>query len=210
MQLSDQVHWLEVMKGSYVYLILGEEPILVDTGMSSRSLDLIKALREIGLQPKDLAHIVLTHQDVDHIGNAKFLQKQSDAILWAPKEEVPFIHGEQTGPGIRKILSSIVRVDRPHVQHTYAEGQMIGDLEIIPAPGHTIGHVCMRYKDVLLAGDLVTSRKGKLNPAPGILTWDKAALKSSLRSVGSLTFDWVCPAHGKPVKRGNLWDALLS
>ncbi|MCY0869979.1 MAG: MBL fold metallo-hydrolase [Firmicutes bacterium] len=177
--------------------------------MPGRSQRVLAGLHEIGLEPRDIAHILLTHQDVDHIGNAKTLVEQSGATLWAPALEVPFIHGEKKGEGMRRVIGALMRVDRPHVDRTYEEGVHIGDLEVIPAPGHTRGHVCLKVGDVLLAGDLVKSSRGVLQPSPGFLTADKAALRSSLRTVGSLSFDWVCPAHGEPVRRGNLWDALV-
>jgi hypothetical protein len=34
-------------------------------------------------------------------------------------------------------------------------------------------------------------------------------LKRSLFAVSKREFTWVCPAHGEPVQRGNLWEALL-
>lgn len=209
MEITKNVHLLEGTKGSYSYLILGQEPVLVDTSMPGRSKHIVETLAKLGMKPSDLAHIVLTHQDVDHIGNAKELKKLSGATLWAPKEEVPYIHGDKKGKGIRRILGSVMKVERPQVDQTFEEGRYVGDLETIPAPGHTEGHVCLRVGDVLLAGDLVTTRKGKLKPAPGFLTHDKNALAKSIRSVGQLKFDWICPAHGDPVKRGSLWETLI-
>ncbi len=209
MEISKNVHLLEGTKGSYSYLILGQEPVLVDTSMPGRSNRIVEALAELGMKPSDVAHIVLTHQDVDHIGNAKLLKEQSGATLWAPEEEVPYIHGEKKGKGIRRLIGGMMKVDRPEVDRVFEKGQLVGDLEVIPAPGHTDGHVCLRAGDVLLAGDLVTTRGGKLKASPGFLTHDKAALQKSIRSVGQLKFDWVCPAHGDPVKRGSLWDALI-
>ena len=38
---------------------------------------------------------------------------------------------------------------------------------------------------------------------------DKAALKRSLNEVKHFSFVRVCPAHGEPVQRGNLWDTLV-
>lgn len=208
MEITKGVHLLEEMKGSYVYLVLGQEPVLVDTGMSGRANKVVKALAALGMQPTDIAHIMLTHQDVDHIGNAKRLQELSGARLWAPKGEVPYIHGEAKGPGMRKLIQTLMKVDRPQVTDTYTAGQRIGDIETIPAPGHTLDHTCLLYGDVLLAGDLVTTRKGKLQASPKFLAWDLAALQRSIREVGARSFDWVCPAHGNPVRRGDLWEAM--
>ncbi|GGE29258.1 MBL fold metallo-hydrolase [Pullulanibacillus camelliae] len=209
MEITKQVHLLEGTKGSYSYLVTGQEPVLVDTSMPGRAKRIIEALAHLGMQPTDIAHIVLTHQDVDHIGNAKGLKQISGARLWAPKEEVPYIHGAKKGQGIRRLINGLIKVDRPQVDRMLEEGQYIGELEVIPAPGHTEGHVCLRVGDVLLAGDLVTTRKGKLKSSPGFLTKDKHALAKSIRSVGQLKFDWICPAHGDPVQRGSLWETLL-
>lgn len=208
MEITKGIHLLEVTKGSYAYLILGDEPTLVDTGMASKGPKVIAALEKLGVQATDLAHIVLTHHDVDHIGNVKRLQEWSGATVWAPEIEIPYIHGNQKDNGFRRLIAMLMRVDRPTNIRAYESGFQIGDLEVIPAPGHTYGHVCLRKDGVLLAGDLVTTRKGKLTPSPGFLTTDKDALKKSIRDVGRLQFDWVCPAHGNPVRRGNLWEAL--
>ncbi|WP_040288247.1 MBL fold metallo-hydrolase [Alicyclobacillus hesperidum] len=209
MEIAPNVHLLECTKGSYCYLVLGQEPVLVDTGMPGKGSDIVSALAGLGIKPSDLAHIVLTHQDVDHIGNAKHLKEISGATLWAPADDIPYIHGDERAPGLRRLISRVMRVDRPRIDQALDPGRLIGDLEVIPAPGHTPGHICLRTGDVLLAGDLVTSRGGKLKKSPGILTWDKSALKRSLAAVGRLPFDWVCPAHGEPVRRGSLWETLI-
>lgn len=207
-EITRNIHVIDKTRGSYSYLILGQEPVLVDTGMKGRGTAILDALHELGLKPTDIAHIVLTHQDGDHIGNAKFLKHQTGATLWAPSEEVPYIHGERNGQGIRRILGSLMHVDRPQVDQVFGAGAKVGALEVIPAPGHTPGHVCLFVDNVLLAGDLVVSRKGRLKPSPGFLTWNKAVLKQSIQSVGRLAFEWVCPAHGDPVQRGSLWEAM--
>jgi len=210
MEITKRVHILEGTKGSYSYLVMRQEPILVDTSLPGREKRILESLARLGMKPADLAHIVLTHQDVDHIGNAKELKQMSGATLWAPKEEVPYIHGDKKSQGIRRLINGLIKVDRPQVDQVLEAGQYVGEIEVIPAPGHTEGHVCLRVDDVLLAGDLVTTRKGKLKPSPSFLTRDKVALAQSIRSVGQLKFEWVCPAHGDPVQRGSLWETLLS
>lgn len=208
MEIAPRVHLLEQMKGSYVYLILGDEPVLVDTGMSGKSNRIVSALAKVGLRETDIAHILLTHSDGDHIGNAKRLQELSGAVLWAPKVEVPFIHGTAKGPGIRKVIQTLMHVEPPTVNRTYEAGERIAGLEVLPAPGHTEGHTCLLYGDVLLAGDLVVTRSGKIKPSPKFLAWNLPILHDSIREVGKRSFAWVCPAHGEPVQRGNLWEAM--
>lgn len=209
MQITKNVYLLEKMKGSYVYLLTGQEPVLIDTGMKGKSHLLIQALDELGMSPKDIAHILLTHQDVDHIGNAKAIKEASNATLWSSVEDLPYIHGQKKGTGVRKVIQTLMKVDHPHVDQTYQIGQKIGGIEIVPAPGHTPGHVCLLYGDVLFAGDLIMTKSGKLSPSPSFLAWNKSILQRSIREVGKLRFDYICPAHGDPVRGHSLWDALM-
>lgn len=210
MEIKQGIHLLESARGSFVYLILGDEPVLVDTGMPGRAQALVADLEKLGVRPQDIAHILLTHHDVDHIGNASYLKSLSGAKLWAPAEDLPYIHGTKKRPGLKRLIATLVKAETPAVDETYGAGQRIAGLEVIPTPGHTPGHVSVLGSDVLFTGDLVTSSKGKLKATPAFLNWDKQELRRSIRQVASRPFDWVCPAHGTPVQRGNLWDAMLN
>jgi glyoxylase-like metal-dependent hydrolase (beta-lactamase superfamily II) len=209
MEITKGIHVLDGTRGSYVYLVLGEEPVLIDTCLPGRAPTILSEISRLGLKPTDLAHIFLTHYDVDHIGNARALREASGAKLWAPEEDLPYILGERNPPGIRRLFQILYRVDSPQVDAIYQPGQMIAGLEVIPTPGHTPGHVSFRFHDILFSGDLVRNTRGTLQPQPTISNWDKGALKRSLHEVRNLAFTWVCPAHGEPVQRGNLWEALI-
>lgn len=208
MEVTKDVHLLQSTSGSYVYLVLGEEPTLIDTSLPGRATTILTELEALGLKATDLAHILLTHHDVDHIGNAKALQQASGAKLWAPQEDLPYILGQRNREGFKRLIQTFVNVEVPRIDATYTPGQKIGRMEVIPTPGHTPGHVSFLSGDTLLCGDLVASKKGKLQPAPAFLTWNKAALRRSLSEVKHFSFAWVCPAHGEPVQRGNLWETL--
>jgi len=52
------------------YLLLAEEPVLVDTGVFVESPDFIAALESI-MPPRDLRWIWLTHDDADHTGSVQ-------------------------------------------------------------------------------------------------------------------------------------------
>ncbi|WAH37650.1 MBL fold metallo-hydrolase [Alicyclobacillus dauci] len=211
MEITKGVHLLESTKGSFVYLVLdANEPLLIDTGNPGRHLKIERELNELGVKLTDIAHLLLTHSDVDHIGNAKSLKSASSAKLWAPKDDLPYIHRTQKPKGLRRLISATIKADIPEIDAFYEPGQRIGQVEMIPTPGHTPGHVSFRYGDVLFTGDLVMSSRGKLKPSPGFLTEDKARLRQSIHEVGRLDFNYVCPAHGSPVRRGNLWDALMT
>ncbi|AKN33417.1 hydrolase [Clostridium carboxidivorans P7] len=204
MKITDNVYALESTKGSYAYIILGKETILVDTGQMWQGKGILKELSAMNIKLQDIKHIVLTHHDLDHVGNAHMLQKVTNAKLWAAKEDIPYIKGYKNRPGIKRIFSFLFRVRKPENVYAYNKDIRIGDIEIIATPGHTPGHVCILYKDVLFAGDLVDSRKGQLRPYPN-MNWNKDELMKSIKSISNISFKWVCPAHGIPIKRELLY-----
>jgi flavorubredoxin len=50
------------------FLIRGEQPVLVDTGVAALREDFLRNLRSL-IDPRDLRWIWLTHIDADHVGN---------------------------------------------------------------------------------------------------------------------------------------------
>lgn len=208
MKITNNIYALECTKGSYVYVILGKEIILIDTGLSWAGNRIVKELSSMNIKLEDIKHILLTHHDLDHIGSAEKLRKLTGATLWASKEDIPYITGETHRPGFKKFLPYIFRVKRPQVVTPYTRGSKIAQVEIISTPGHTKGHVCLLYEDVLFAGDLVENKKGQLSAYPSFWNWNTAVLKDSIKKLNNYNFNWVCPAHGKPVKRGEQWAQL--
>ncbi|MDQ0189479.1 MBL fold metallo-hydrolase [Alicyclobacillus cycloheptanicus] len=206
MEITKNVHLLTSTKGSFVYLVLGEEPVLIDTGMPGRAGRIVKDLGDIGIDPKDIRHILLTHHDVDHIGNARALKEWSGATLWAPLQDLSYIHREQPRHGIKRVIAAVIKAQTPSVDAIYQPGQTIAGIEMIETPGHTPGHVSFRFRDTLFAGDLVVSKKGRLAPSPRFLSWNTQEVSRSIQKLKSVQFDWVCPAHGAPVKRTGLFD----
>ncbi|MFN7954476.1 MAG: DUF1285 domain-containing protein [bacterium] len=77
----------------HTYLILGDRPTLVDTGVASEaSWDALGAgLREHGLTVRDLERVVLTHGHVDHYGQAARIRDESGAEIWAHARTAPLI-----------------------------------------------------------------------------------------------------------------------
>lgn len=201
MEIIKDVYMLESTKGSYAYLINGEESVLIDTCFPGKSKHIIKEMADLGINPK---HIFLTHHDVDHIGNAKALQKYTGAKLWATKEDLPFINGEKNRPGIKRIVQSIIRVEKPKVDSFFVDQQDFFSIKVISTPGHTPGHVCFLYKKVLFAGDLVANRNDSVKLLPKLGNWNNEILKSSVEKIKLLDFDWLCPAHGEPIQRKNI------
>jgi Zn-dependent hydrolases, including glyoxylases len=209
MKIEENVYALESTKGSYSYLINDKETILIDTGRPRKVKNILKEIESLNIKPKNIKHILLTHHDIDHIGNAALLQKETGATLWASKKDIPYILGNKSRPGIKKLATLLARVKKPEKIKSY-DDQKIGDIEIISTPGHTPGHVSFIYKDILFAGDLVENSNGVLKKLAKMTNSDEKSLNESIRKMSKYSFKWVCPSHGEPLKITDEWKQLLS
>jgi len=209
MKVTDDVCALDSTKGNYAYLILGEETILVDTGRPGQGKGILNDLKSMNIEPHDIKHILITHHDVDHVGSAAFLQQATGAKVWASKEDIPYINGVKNREGIKRFISFIMRIKKPENINPYPENKKILDIEVIPTPGHTPGHVCLLYKDVLFVGDLVRTSKGKITPMKSFMNWNTSMARESIKKVADYHFEWICPAHGEPIKRDGQLKELL-
>ena len=119
MKIEENVYALESTKGSYSYLIKDKETILIDTGNPGKVKNILKEIESLNIKPKNIKHILLTHHDVDHIGNATLLQKETGATLWASKKDIPYILGDKGRPGIKKLSALLMRVKKPEKIKSY-------------------------------------------------------------------------------------------
>ena len=78
MKVTDNVYALNATKGNYAYLIADKEIVLVDTGRPGQGKGILKELESLNIKPKDIKHILLTHHDVDHIGNPLCLKRKQE------------------------------------------------------------------------------------------------------------------------------------
>jgi glyoxylase-like metal-dependent hydrolase (beta-lactamase superfamily II) len=209
MKITDTVYILDSTPGSYAYLILGKEKMLVDTSLPGRGKKILDELGRLNIKPEEIKHILLTHHDGDHIGNVAMLEQATGAAVWASADDIPYIYGQKKRHGIKRFISLFLKISPPAKINTYPDDNRVGEVQVISTPGHTPGHVCLLYQDVLFAGDLVATSNGKISPSPAAMTWDMPLVLESIKKVAPLPFKWVCPAHGMPLERGDQWEKLI-
>ena len=157
MKIGENVYALESTKGSYTYLVEDNETILIDTGRPWKVKNILKEIESLNIKPENIKHILLTHHDADRIGNAALLQKETGATLWASKEDMPYIRGNKSRPGIKKLGSLYLKfmgVKNPEKIKSYNDHK-IENIQIIPTPGHTPGHVSIFIKIFICRCNLV-------------------------------------------------------
>ncbi len=170
---------------------------LVDTGLPDQEEAIAEAMAEAGVRVADLARIVLTHQDLDHVGSLRALARRSGARVAAHPAEAPHIDGRlrpikpspeelEGSPRMREVFE---RLAPTPVDEHVGDGDLLepaGGVSVISTPGHTPGHVSLylRRQKTLIAGDALTAEDGRLmGPPPPPMTLDAA---TAWRSVGRL------------------------
>ncbi|MNI21793.1 putative metallo-hydrolase YflN [compost metagenome] len=180
-----------------------EQMVLIDTGFPGSRELILKQISEAGLSPEKLVAIILTHQDIDHIGSLpEFLSNSSNRPeIYAHKEDQPYIEGEKPliklSPERRDLLMGLLteqdqtqfeRIFSPesgaNINVLVEEGQTLsfgGGLTVIETPGHTPGHISLYHSpsQTLIAGDAMTIIQDKISgPNPGNTPDMSTAMKS--------------------------------
>jgi len=232
MKIGDKAEALEVTmsflggSGTIHPVVLwdGTEGItLVDAGLPGQLPQIEEGLKTLGLDLRDVRRLLLTHQDIDHIGSADAVAKATGATVYAHRADVPYIQGEkmllkmdsgrwesrlQQLPeaqkrAVREMLASPPRVQVQNVLSGGEELHFHGGIVVIPTPGHTPGHVSyyVKKQKLLLAGDALRVEEGSLiGPSP-MNTPDMRSAVASLKSLLAYPIESVLCYHGGLVSR---------
>ena len=136
------------------YLLLGDEPALVDCGPATCVPALEAGLASQGLALEDLGHLVLTHIHLDHAGAAGLLVRRNPGLrvhvseIGAPHLVDPSrlersarrLYGDE----FDRLWGELVPVPERAIQIV---GERVLDLEAWPTPGHASHHVSYLASD---------------------------------------------------------------
>lgn len=207
MKVTDTVFKLESTKGAYAYLIIDNGITLIDTGMSKQGEKILKELKENNFKNNDIKTILLTHHDVDHIGNVELISNKVKCNIYIDEHDLPYGLGKKKRPGIKRIISMIYRCKVPKNTKKLSS-YPFNYIDYMHTPGHTPGHNCFVYKNVMFVGDLVKEKNDVVSLTPSIMAWNKTELIYSCITLPMDRIQWICPAHGEPFKI-DLWKKFI-
>jgi len=188
-----------------------ENVVLIDTGMPGQFAALREAVEKEGVVFDRLNRIILTHQDIDHIGGLTAILRASDHKIdvLAHKDDQPYIEGKKplikmTPERMAQLLQAVPESDRKmthKVDQTLVDGDVLpfaGGIMVIATPGHTPGHISLYHQPskTLIAGDAMIVADGQLSGPNPAVTPDMDTALASLRKLAAYDIETVVCYHG--------------
>ena len=203
-------------KGSRAYLAVDDDITLIDTGSPGSGSRILRAVEELGRSPEDIKHIVITHFHIDHVGGLAEIQNWVPAKTGVHLAEAPHVESHQPlpNPFMHPLLARIcepylLRNDpgAARVDVELRDGDelaALGGMKIVHAPGHTAGSISIHFpnRGVLLVGDAMQYKFGRLMLPSRLFTQDMAEAADSVRKLSDLDFETLCFSHFRPILTG--------
>ncbi|MPM06697.1 putative metallo-hydrolase YflN [bioreactor metagenome] len=197
-----------------------ENTVLIDCGYVGSLPKIEAALQKNGICPQAITHVVLTHQDHDHIGAAAaFKRKYPFVTMMASAIEAPYISGSKKslrleqaeelqkklppqqqafGEAFCGLLRSVEPVE---IDRTLHDGELLpfgGGCRVIATPGHTPGHISLFLPvfETILSGDAVALDNGAPVIANPQFTLDLEEATASMARLLSYPVKRIVCYHG--------------
>lgn len=218
------MHGIRVMwqkKGGNVHAFLLDDPAgltLFDTLFDTDAHRVFAEIRAMGKEVTDLKHIVISHAHRSHIGGLAALKKASGATVLAHAWEADIIAGDREAQRVP------IRPQRPiaayapvyylqfgaalgfgkhppcPIDGSVREGDKIGSIEVIHAPGHTPGHLAFWWGDkkALLVGDAIATYP-LFAPGWPAFNLNPHQQNETMHKVVDLAPEFIGVGHGDPI-----------
>ena len=193
--------------------------VLIDAGFPEQEEAIINAIADEGLDPKRLTHIIITHQDLDHIGSMVDLRKTApDVKILAHHDEAPYLDGRKTPAKLEPMLANYYNLPAEHKEgvdqaiQIYKQLQVsfsqelqdkyvlpiCGGIEVVHTPGHTPGHIALflQKSRIMVCGDGANITDGQLSGPNPTHTLDLETATKSLDKLKRYPIAGFATYHG--------------
>jgi glyoxylase-like metal-dependent hydrolase (beta-lactamase superfamily II) len=159
--------------GANVFLLVDKDLTLIDTGFKGRAAGIMAQIKKLGYSVSDVAHIIVTHHHIDHVGSLAELKRATGAKVVAHEADSPYINGTLPQPGpvkhntLSKALTPLYKLwaHAPVAVDIIVDDEdelpVLGGIKVVHTPGHTPGSISLLLKKEKLAivGDLMSRGK---------------------------------------------------
>jgi glyoxylase-like metal-dependent hydrolase (beta-lactamase superfamily II) len=202
-KVLDGFYWILAREGmlpdSNIFLVAdGNRFVLFDAGIQHFYQETCLAIRDLGLNLRNLSRLILTHTHLDHSGSTPMFQRDAKNVeVWVSKEEGSLL--EQGDDTI--VLGSMLghRLPPIDVARKLEEGDVleVGDFtfQVLHTPGHSAGSLCFfePKNQLLISGDVVF-RHGSFGRVD-FPTGNGKQLTQSIARLAELPVEMLLPGH---------------
>ena len=215
-RVAEGIYLLEACAPANVYLLQGAVDLtLVDAGPARGADALRSELRDNGFRLEDVQRAVVTHAHPGHCGGLAPLQAKHRFKVYAHPLDIPALTGKVPPRGSRgwkrfwRAFYDADSADWEPLQvalpaETSQPLRGLPQWQVIHLPGHTEGSIGLFHpaKQVLLCGDALSNREGRLQlPKDGALD-DPGAARRTLARIAEIDCDILGCGHGPLVRGG--------
>jgi glyoxylase-like metal-dependent hydrolase (beta-lactamase superfamily II) len=159
-----------------------------------------------------LNKVIITHQDIDHIGSLPDIVRESshDVDVLSHEEERPYIEGRKplikmNRERISKMVGSLPEEQRQQMEALFANPPkanvttaVADGITVIFTPGHTPGHICLylNQSKILVSGDALVAADGELHGPNPRSAYDIDTALKSLKKLTQYDIETVICYHG--------------
>ena len=212
---GDHLIRIERMRLSNCYLVREDDGLtLVDTSLPGSAGDILKAAERVGGGP--VRRVLLTHCHNDHVGSLDALKKRlpADVEVAMSAREAELMRGEvrrHPDEPVGRLRGFVFHEQKTTPDRLLSDGDRVGSLQTIWAPGHTPGHLAFldTRDNTLIAGDaylaignvFVTSEVTLRFPLPALVgMWHGPTANDTARRLRQLEPARLATGHGRVVE----------
>lgn len=191
---------------------------LIDCGYEETFEEFTNALKNVEIEISNLHAILISHDDIDHIGALSlFRNKNPNLLTYASYIEEPSISGkikserlqqaENSLPQLpenyrtwaNQFIAELKKIKRIDVDQVLEDGEWIEEkIQVIFTPGHTRGHISffIPSERTVIANDAIVIEEDHLEIANPAFVLDMQQAVKSVEKIRSLLPNKIICYHG--------------
>lgn len=201
------------VRGAQAYFYRGPHgTAVIDPGYTGSYRAVLRFLAQPDVDAHSIDWVLLTHHHIDHAGTAFALSAATGARLAIHRDDAPYLkigrpRDRMTLWGLadrlpQRLARFVVSCADCEVKQL-DDGDTIAGLQVIHAPGHTPGSVCLwsAEESTLFSGDVLNNERGVRTPPWTVNHSHDLAQRAPERLIG-LRYQRACFGHGPEIVEG--------